>query len=151
MREFILDLNVDLKPHQKNYPSYFFEDLRKSGKVTIVIGGTTYRAEVRLKPSLLELIGQLISSGKVRTIPDQSVDEAQKKLEAKIEERFESCPRECDDPHIFALALVSGCMNVISRDARIASCRNQIRNVVGHDHCADVRVIQDQAAYNRAR
>lgn len=151
MPEFILDLNVNLKPHQQNYPRYFFEDLRKSGKVTIVFGGSTYRAEVKLKPSLLDLIGQLISSGQVRTIPDALVDEAQDRLEAKIDERFETCPQECDDPHIFALALVSGCSNIISRDARMATCRNKIRNVVGHDHCADLKIIQSQATYDRAR
>jgi hypothetical protein len=147
MKEFILDKNVDLKEGQKEYPKYFFDDLRKPAKVRLVMGGTDYRREVREKSSLLELISALMSSGKVRIVADLQVDNAQSLLAQKIVECVGECPDDCDDHHIFALALVSGCLNIITKDTRMASCRNQIRNPVGHDYCADVRIVSTEASY----
>ncbi|MDH5453630.1 MAG: hypothetical protein OEX14_09780 [Paracoccaceae bacterium] len=147
MKEFILDKNVDLEPTQKEYPKYFFDALRQSSRIRLVIGGTDYRREIKEKTSLLQLISDMITSGKVRSVDDSLVDERQKKLIDRILETMDGCPTECDDHHIFALSVVSGCCNVITKETRMATCRDKIRNVVGHDHCPNIRVVRNQSSY----
>lgn len=148
MKEFILDKNVDLKPGQEEYPKYFFDDLRRAASVRLVYGGTDYRREVKEKASLLSLISELISSGKVRSVSDNIVDAAQATLTAAIASKFDTCPTECDDHHIFALAHASGCLNVITKETRMATCRDKIRNVVGHDVCPSIRIVRNKIAYD---
>jgi hypothetical protein len=148
MKEFILDKNVDLDPSQKEYPKYFFDDLRKAKSVCLVIGGTKYRKEVKEKKSLLALFSELISSGLVRSVDDGKVDEKEASLIHRIITILDSCPQECDDHHIFALAQVSGCLNVITKETRMAACRDKIRNSIGHEHCPNIRVVRNEAGYN---
>lgn len=147
MREFIIDVNVDIKPDQKEYPKYFFDDLRKATKIRLVIGGTDYRREIREKPALLALIADLQSSGNVRSVADAPIDAHQRVLIQRIVDAVGSCPSECDDHHIFALAHVSGCLNILTKETRMATCRDTIRNVVGHDTCPNIRVVRGEVAY----
>lgn len=147
MRQFILDVNVPVVSTHDGYPEYFFKDLVNKGAIKLVVGGTNYRKEVKVNGKLVELFGQLISAGRVLSVNDDAVDSAEATLMKKIVEVCDTCPSECDDPHIFALALVSNCPNVITNDHRIASCRNKIRSKVGHDVCANVKVIASEAAY----
>lgn len=147
MKEFILDKNVDIDPSHQEYPKYFFDDLRKSPRVRLVVGGSGYKKEIKEKTSLLTLISELISAGKVRPVKDESVDSREKELQIRILGEFGLCPAECDDHHIFALAVVSGCMNIITKEKRMAVCRDKIRNRIGHNHCPDIRIIRTESAY----
>lgn len=148
MKEFILDKNVDIESHQLEYPKYFFDALNSKGKAKLVIGGSTYLAEIKEKTKLLLLITQLIAGGKVRKVPDDQVDAFQAVLISRINEVLGACPSECDDHHIFALARVGNCMNVITKETRMASCRDKIRNKVGHDYCPSLKIIRNEASFN---
>ncbi|MFH5772701.1 hypothetical protein ACHFJ0_00540 [Paracoccus sp. NGMCC 1.201697] len=147
MKEFIIDKNVDVVSSNEEYPAYFFDDLKKSARVRIVLGGTNYKREVREKAALRELVSQLISANRVRSVSDATVDGHEQALRTRIIDICGSCPQECDDHHIFALAHVSGCRNILTKDRRMASCRDQIRNRVGHDFCPDIRLVMSEAAY----
>lgn len=146
MKEFILDVNIELNNNNQNYPTYFFDHL-KSKQAQIVIGGTQYLNEVKSKVKLLMLINDLKDAKRAREVDDGQVDDAQRTLEQRIEDCFEVCPQECDDHHIFALASVSGCFNVLTNDRRMAVCRNIIRNEVGHRLCPAIRIVLNLQAY----
>lgn len=148
MKEFIIDKNIDGRSTEKNYPKYFFDDLRKPSKIRLVVGGTKYKEEVMAKESLRELINSMRTAGKVRSVSDQAVDLHHAKIAEQIGKNFDKCPKPCDDHHILALSQVSGCNNILSLDLRMAKCRDLIRNKVGHDCCPAVRVVSTEAAYN---
>lgn len=147
MKSFIIDKNVDVNPTDAQYPKYFFDDLRKSRKMRIVFGGTNYRKEVLSKRALMTLFSELISSNKISPIPDKDVDEHEVALIARIKEVMTTCPPECDDPHIVALAHVSGCVNIVTKDRRMSAWRGKVRNRIGHDYCPELRLIMTEAAY----
>lgn len=151
MPEYILDTCVDIEPSHQNYPRYFFKDLLSNNRVKLVIGGTRALHEAKAKATLIELLNQLRDRKQVIEVSSDRVDEAEQRLSDRIGEVIGSAPSECDDLHIFALANVSGCLLVISRDNRMAICRNNIRNRVGHDHCPDISVIQNETAYKRTK
>lgn len=151
MANYILDTCVDIDPSHENYPRYFFDDLLGSTRVRLVFGGTKALNEAKTKAKLLELLNNLRDRNQVITFRRDLVDEAEQRLSDRITEVIGDAPRECDDLHIFALAKVSGCLSVISRDNRMATCRRKIRNTVGHDYCPDISVIQNERAYRRTR
>lgn len=148
MKEFIIDKNVDIEPHQAEYPAYFFNALSAKGRAALVIGGSAYNAEIKAKTKLLLLINQLSAGGKVRRVPDAAVDAFQIDLVNRIKDLLGVCPAECDDHHIFALAMVGKCLNIITKETRMASCRDKIRGKVGHDYCPALKVIRTEAAFN---
>lgn len=151
MPDFIVDNCVDLNPAHENYPSYFFDDLKNDKRFRIVLGGTRVKAELKGKEDFLTLLNNLKINGQVVTVLDSLVDEAEENLEYKIRDVIGDVPRECDDLHIFALAKVSNCEKVISRDHRMATCRNRIRQGVGHDACPDLKVISSESTYRDHR
>lgn len=151
MPDYILDTCVDIDPSHANYPRYFFQDLLSNTRVKLVIGGTKALDEAKAKAKLMDLLNNLRDRDQVIEFSRDRVDEAEQQLSDRINEVIGSRPRECDDLHIFALANVSGCLLVISRDNRMASCRNNIRNRVGHEYCPDISVIQNEAAYKRTK
>lgn len=148
MAEFILDVNVDLKDGNPGFPSFLIADLRtKNRNVVLVRGGTRYDKEIRQKHKLRDLMVELAKSGKVRRCPNESVDQKEAEIDQRIQDRLGCCPAECDDQHFLALAIVSGCMNIVTNDARLAQCRDKIRNKIGHAHCPDIRVVQSESSY----
>lgn len=151
MPEYILDTCVDIDPKHVNYPAYFFKDLYTNARVKLVIGGTKALDEAKAKVKLLELLNNLRDRNQVIVVCRERVDNAEKRLTKRIQDIIGDTPPECDDLHVFALADVSGCLLVISRDNRMATCRNKIRNRVGHEYCPDISVIQNEGAYKRTK
>ncbi|KHQ51202.1 hypothetical protein [Mameliella alba] len=151
MPNYILDTCVDIDPKHSNYPDYFFKDLLSNTRVKLVIGGTKALSEAKAKAKLTELLNNLRDRNQVTIVSQEKVDEAEDRLAKRIHEIIGDTPPECDDLHIFALANVSGCLLVISRDNRMATCRNNIRNRVGHEYCPDISVIQNEAAYKKTK
>jgi hypothetical protein len=80
------------------------------GKGKMVYGGTTYRQELRQLRSYLGLIAEYNKAGKVIEIEDREVDEAEGVLINKINDP------KCNDCHIIAIVIVSGCRLVCSKD-----------------------------------
>ena len=142
---------MDTDPNHQNYPGYFFRDLSKNSRIVLVIGGTKAIKEARTKTKLTELLNNLKDKNQVRIIETEKVDECEQRLERRIIEVVGDIPKECDDLHIFALANVSNCLLVISRDNRMAVCRNNIRNKIGHQNCPNISVIQNETAYNSTK
>ena len=151
MTDYILDTCVDIDPKHENYPDYFFRDLWKNTKVRLVIGGTKASCEINRKAKLRELLNNLKDRNQVVHVCRQKVDASEEALSARIAETIGDAPQECDDLHVFALAKISGCLFVISRDNRMAVCRGKIRNTVGHDHCPNIKVIQNESAYKQTK
>lgn len=151
MPDYILDTCVDIEPTHQNYPAYFFRDLRKNIRVRVVVGGSTGNAEIKKKTKLRELLNNLKDRNQVVQADTAAVDSSAEELANRIRQVIGDCPQECDDLHIFALSQVSGCYLIISRDNRMAICRNKIRNAIGHAHCPDLKVIQTEAAYKRTK
>ncbi|SHG59517.1 hypothetical protein [Cognatishimia maritima] len=151
MPEYILDTCVDIDPKHANYPAYFFKDLLSNTRVKLVIGGTKALEEAKAKTKLTELLNNLRDRNQVIVVCQEKVDDAEKQLNDRIQTIIGDVPPECDDLHIFALANVSGCLLVISRDNRMATCRNNIRNYVGHAYCPDISVIQNEASYKKTK
>ena len=147
MPDYILDTCVDIDPKHENYPAYFFRDLNNNIRVRVVVGGSKLFSEINKKAKLRDLLNNFKDRNQVVRVCSKKVDTAEKNLDSRIAKTLGEMPQECDDLHIFALALVSGCLFVISRDNRMAICRGKIRNTVGHEHCADIKVIQNEAAY----
>ncbi|MDN3711716.1 hypothetical protein QWZ10_07470 [Paracoccus cavernae] len=147
MKEFIIDKNVDVNPLDAEHPKYFFDDLRKSKKIRIVSGGTNYKKEIISKKALRTLFAELLSAGKIRSVSNESVDRHETDLMSRIIEVMKSCPQECDDPHIVALAHVSGCLNIVTKDKRMSAWRDKVRKQIGHDYCPELRLIMTEAAY----
>lgn len=151
MPDYILDTCVDIDPKHANYPAYFFRDLNSNIRVRIVVGGTKVSREIGNKTKLRDLLNNLKDRNQVVQICSDKVDASEESLSERIAKTIGNSPQECDDLHIFALALVSGCLNVISRDNRMAICRGKIRNTIGHDHCANIKVLQNEEAYKRTK
>lgn len=151
MPDYILDTCVDIDPKHANYPAYFFRDLLANPRVRLVIGGTKALSEAKAKAKLTELLNNLRDRNQVVVVRQETVDEAEGRLANRIQEIIGDTPPECDDLHIFALANVSGCLFVISRDNRMATCRNKIRQRVGHAYCPDISVIQNELAYKKTK
>jgi len=151
MPDYILDTCVDIDPTHANYPAYFFKDLLGNPRVRLVIGGTKALSEAKEKVKLLELLNNLRDKNQVVVVSKKTVDEAEARLADRIRAVIGSTPPECDDLHIFALANVSGCLHVISRDNRMANCRTKIRKRIGHAYCPDISVIQNEVAYKRTK
>ena len=149
MVEFILDVNIPLKTSSSNYPSYLFDDLLLANGPTLVVGGTTYAKELKRKPRLLKLLGELKKSKKVRHEEDSRVDAAESLLREEIINAFDQCPNECDDHHIFALSLVSRCKNIVTEDSRIATCRDKVRKKLDNKVCPKVSLIQSEKTYRK--
>jgi len=147
MLEFILDVNVDCKPKSEGYPKYLFDDLRSAKRVRLVLGGTKYRDEVKKKKGMVELFSEFYRSGKVRACDDASVNKKEAEINKKIVEKLRVCPSECDDQHILAMSLVSNCRNVVTKDMRMAACRDKIRGKVGHEFCPDIRLVTTEKIY----
>jgi hypothetical protein len=151
MPEYILDTCVDIDPKHENYPTYFFRDLSSNTRIKLVIGGTKALNEAKTKHKLIELLNNLRDRKQLIEVCKEKVDEAEGRLTQRIKEIIGDRPSECDDLHIFALANVSGCLYVISRDNRMATCRNKIRNRVGHEYCPDISVIQSESSYKKTK
>lgn len=151
MPDYILDTCVDIEPRHANYPAYFFKDLHSNARVRLVIGGTKALDEAKSKTKLLDLLNTLRDRNQLVRVSTETVDKAEERLASRINRVIGEAPRECDDLHVFALAYVSGCLHVISRDSRMATCRNKIRAHVGHNYCPDICIIQNETAYNRTR
>lgn len=148
MKEFILDVNFTFKAEKEGYPKYLVDDLHsKTTAVGLVRGGTKYEDEVRRNLKLVKLFNEISKAGKVRRIDSIAVDAAETQLRDRVVEKVGSCPPECDDHHIFALARVSGCLDVVTNDSRMSECRDLIRNLVGHAYCPPIRIIQTEAIY----
>jgi hypothetical protein len=145
--EFIIDKNVDMDPKNAEYPAYFFADLARTSKMKLVVGGTNYKKEILGKEKLREFISQMESAGRVRPINSKLVDDHEKVIAERVLSCMGTCPSECDDHHIFALSHVSKCMNIVTKEKRMATCRDKIRGVIGHDICPDLRVIRNERSY----
>ncbi|MBW4973314.1 hypothetical protein KZZ08_06785 [Roseovarius mucosus] len=151
MPKYILDTCVDIEPTQSNFPKYFFADLHANTRVKLVFGGTTAINEVRKKAKLRELLNNLRDRNQLITVCTEKVDTAEATIEERIKDIIGQTPPECDDLHVFALAKVSGCLNVITRDNRMAACRKNIRSRIGHEYCPDIIVIQNENVYKRTK
>lgn len=81
-------------------------------KAVMVLGGGKLRAEYKKLASVWRFIVQLDRAGKAVVYPDSDVDKVQKKLEA-------SGLLQSDDPHIIALAQVSGARLLCSKDQNL--------------------------------
>jgi hypothetical protein len=81
-------------------------------KGKIVIGGTTYRKELRDAPSYLRVIGQFSTVGKVAAISDYEVDEYEKRVSDILHNP------KCDDPHLIAIIAISGCRLICTNDSK---------------------------------
>lgn len=147
MVEFIIDVNFSFNPEKQDYPNFVVNDLLSGKNVSLVRGGTKYDHEVRKKSKLVELFNSLSRVGKVRRLSNEQVDQLEEKILERMAEKLNGKPKSCDDPHIFALSLISGCRRVISKDHRMAECRDKIRGAVGHDYCPDVSVICTEQVY----
>jgi predicted nucleic acid-binding protein len=77
-----------------------------------VIGGTTYRKEVKKLGKSLEFLAELRRAGKLSIINDAVVDK-----EKDLVSALETHP-DFDDQHIVALFRVSGCRVFASHDKR---------------------------------
>lgn len=151
MVNFIIDVNIDLNPNNRNFPKYFFDGIEKN-HVTVVYGGRSYAKEIQKKHSLLKLLLELQRRSAAKKCDDEAVNQAERDLIDRISTMVPGgCPGECDDHHIFAIAKVSGCVNILSGDNRMALCRDKIRNRVGHQYCPSIRIVKTQEAYNNSR
>ncbi|WIV52035.1 hypothetical protein QQG91_06235 [Marivivens sp. LCG002] len=152
MKRYILDTCVDIKPDQANYPKYFFDDLKSSKfTVKIVIGGSKCLNEIATKRSLAELVNYLSDIGRVIKIEKERVDSSETEIRERILRKFGKIDAACDDLHIFALARESNCLYVISRDDRMAKCRDIIRNNIGHKHCPNIKIIASEETYKMSK
>lgn len=147
MANFIIDMNIPTKPGKIGYPDYFFRDMKIGGLHEVVFGGSSYLKELTRKETLQRLLINWMTEKKARRLDRAAVDASEAKIRAKVIEKFSKCPGECDDLHIVAISLVSGCVNIISYDQRMSKCKDKIRNTVGHDYFPNLRFVKTEAVY----
>lgn len=82
------------------------------GKAKVIVGGSTYRDELKEMSSYLKLFAELSKLRKVHSAGDADVD----LLEAKIKADEKS--RDFDDPHLIAIVICSGCRVLCTNDVR---------------------------------
>jgi hypothetical protein len=82
----------------------------RSGKGKMVYGGTTYRNQLRRLGKYIPILYELDFAGKIIKIDHLKVDQA----EADVVKRV--MDSRCDDHHIIALVIVSGCKLLCSND-----------------------------------
>jgi len=85
------------------------------GRGKIVLGGTTYRNELRKLKKFISLMSQLEKAGKLAPVNDREVDRVESRL------RKLSICRGFDDCHIVAIVIVSSCRLVCSLDKSLHS------------------------------
>lgn len=105
----IIDANVAhelTEPYPDSAGTRFLERV-ESGTLEVVVGGQL-RKELN-RTSIREWVRQAIVGGKARSVNDEAVD-------AKTEEVHASGLCLSDDPHIIALALISGARLLYSND-----------------------------------
>lgn len=147
MPKFIVDTCSDVVDGQKKYLSQFFKDVWALNGYEVVVGGSKMRREIFAKEGLLRLITDLSKAGRVANLDNEKIDARESEIKQKILERVGNIPKECDDTHIFALALLSECKNVITQEKRMSKCIGLIRAKVGHDHCPQLRLIRSESTY----
>lgn len=78
-------------------------------KRKIVIGGSKQKAEYQRLAAVWKFLRSLDQAGRAKLIPDHQVDEEELNVENNL-------PIKSDDPHILALARVSGARLLCSHD-----------------------------------
>jgi hypothetical protein len=82
----------------------------RKGKGKMVYGGTTYRNQLRRLRTYIPILYELDVAGKIIKIDHLKVDQAEAQVVQKVMDR------RCDDHHIIALVIVSGCRLLCSND-----------------------------------
>ena len=107
----------------------------KAGTSTAVLGGTKLKSEYQRHADALRLFLAFERAGRARLVDDQEVDNEQQVVEAAL-------TLKSDDPHVIALARVSGARLLVSHDLllhqdfgdskRIAKPRGKVYQVAAH-------------------
>jgi predicted nucleic acid-binding protein len=113
----------------------------------VVVGGSKMKAEMMKKEKLLRLISSYSVLNRVISISNNKVDDKAEEISEATGRRLGAIPKECDDFHILALALISKCQNIITHDRRLSTCVGKIRTQIGHALCPNLRNIQSEDIY----
>lgn len=110
----IIDANCATSALCERPTSEFAPVLRAilNNNATIALGGTKQREEYQKLASVWRYIVALEKAGKARLFPDKPIDELQKQL-------VDDGLLKSDDPHILALARVSGARLLCSKDQNL--------------------------------
>jgi len=114
----VLDVNSFHRMFDSTSVGYAeFTPLRKwlydrQKKTSLVIGGTTYRQELRKLSKYLKFISELRRVRKVIFVRDDVVDAEEKRVSGIVNQKA------FDDPHIVGLFCASGCIVFASYDKR---------------------------------
>ncbi len=81
-------------------------------RTSLVIGGTTYKKEIRKMKKYWELLKELKNMRLVSDIQDDKVDEEEKRIADRVNDK------NFNDPHLIALLCVSRCVIFASKDKR---------------------------------
>ena len=147
MPSFIVDTCADTVIGQKRYIAAFFRDVKSLNGFRLVVGGSKMDAELRGKSALFSLIAQLKKAGRVSVVDGDTVDQKAQAISNRVAEKLGAIPSSCDDFHILAISLISGCQNLITSEQRLRDCIDAIRIEVGHDFCPQLRLIRDEQTY----
>lgn len=82
------------------------------GNGKIVFGGSKYREELKLVSKYLKIIGNFNRIGKVKILQDIEIDKHEVVVKG-IEQH-----KDFDDPHLVAIAYISKCQIICSKDKR---------------------------------
>lgn len=82
------------------------------GKGKVVYGGSKYLSELKKATRYLKLFAELKRAGKAIEVDRRKVDRRQKEIESFVD------PRKHNDPHLPAIACVSGCAIICTQDGR---------------------------------
>lgn len=83
-----------------------------SGKGKIIYGGSKYKQELAQARKYLKLFTEFKKINKIVEVSDEAVDTEQRELEGRVDHR------DFDDPHLVAIAIVSRCKLICSKDER---------------------------------
>jgi hypothetical protein len=147
MPAFIVDTCTDTIDGQKGYISAFFRDVKSLNGFNIVIGGTKMETEIKGKLALFSLVSQLKKAGRVIVLNGDSVDQKAVAISERVVDKLGAIPPSCDDFHLLAVSLISGCRNLITSEQRLRECIDSIRDGVGHQFCPKIRLIRDEQTY----
>lgn len=79
---------------------------------SMVYGGSTYRKELERAGKYIKIINALKTGGRVVKLNDKEVDDIEREVRRKINDRY------CDDPHLIAIVIASKCAVVCTCDDR---------------------------------
>jgi len=114
MTGYLIDVNLGSKEKIREISKFMQYTKNNSDKFILYYGGKTYQKELEKVTSLLRHIQELKYNNMATQLPQKVVDDLEEKLKSE-------CSKVHNDPHIYAISIISKLDIIVSQDNGISS------------------------------